>query len=207
MEAYISGLERFVGWVEKYHPSHYTVKSIRNKAQSLLAEEKSAPIHADWKLREELGEYMDELKQGDDMDKDYADDLEKILAKCPVVYFMGDNPAISKPINIDKLGALFTWIDSVDVVNKTLLKHKLIGILATPIKEGQEPLAESLYKLANRKGLEVWDMPARIDGKNYLHYLVRKQIGKDSFESVIYEAESKARAYLSSLPDQNKGDK
>ena len=90
MEAYISGLERFVGWVEKYHPSHYTVKSIRNKAQSLLAEE--APIHADWKLREELGQYMDELKHGDDMDKDYADDLQKVLLQCPAVYFMEDRP-------------------------------------------------------------------------------------------------------------------
>ena len=90
MEAYISGLERFVGWVEKYHPSHYTVKSIRNKARSLLAEEKSAPIHSDWKLREELGEYMDDLRNS--ASNDYADDLETILAKCPAVYFMEDRP-------------------------------------------------------------------------------------------------------------------
>ena len=94
MEAYISGLEMFVGWVEKYHPSHYTVKSIRNKAQSLLAEEKTVPIHADWKLREELGEYMDDLRNS--ASNDYADDLETILAKCPAVYFMEDRPSVAK---------------------------------------------------------------------------------------------------------------
>ena len=91
-----TGLEKFVEWTI-FEEAKHTSKSVGlamaiNKAQSLLAEEKSAPIHADWKLREELGQYMDELKDGHGLDKDYADDLETILAKCPAVYFMEDRP-------------------------------------------------------------------------------------------------------------------
>ena len=60
---------------------------------------------------------------------------------------------------------------------------------------------EPLAVLAKRKGLEVWPMPARIDGENVIHHLIRKQIGESTFESTIYEAESKARAYLNGLSD------
>ena len=91
-----TGLERFVEFLD----THLVFNSgddrmiTMNRAKQLLSEEKAVPIHADWKLREELGEYMDELKESGTriIFEDVVDDLQKILVKCPAVYFMEDRP-------------------------------------------------------------------------------------------------------------------
>ena len=166
MEAYISGLERFKDYLNEQNGAIIS-PILWHKINSLLAEE--APIHADWKLREELGEYMDELKDGHGLDKDYADDLETILAKCPAVYFMEDRPSVAKT---------------------------------------QEPLAV----LACKKNSWIAFAGQTMGGKYRIDIETMNVplAGDSCFMEEVYaeaEAESKARAYLSSLPDQNKGDK
>ena len=163
-----TGLERFVEFLDThlvFNSGDYRMITM-NRAKQLLSEEKAVPIHADWQLREELGEYMDDLRNS--ASNDYADDLETILAKCPAVYFMEDRPSVAKT---------------------------------------QEPLA----CLADRRGEQEVSyyrgfLCSQVMMDGHKEFVVR--IGRKGFQGHSYaEAESKARAYLSSLPDQNKGDK
>ena len=73
------------------------------------------------------------------------------------------------------------------------------------VAKPQEPLAE----LANKCGYFITHIDS--DGVDGFTIIIKAHVPKDDeprFDGSTYaEAESKARAYLSSLPDQNKGDK
>jgi len=66
-------------------------------------------------------------------------------------------------------------------------------------------IEKMLEKLARRKGREIASLPARVDGVSVTHFLVRKEICKDTFSSVIYETEQEAHAYLETLDDKEEG--